>query len=259
MLKPWVTDSEPGNSTTSRPKARAAAGAATHPPTGRHHLPDGRRTGTDLLHRSTSRRRVPQGLRDPAGEPLPIVCRHVPRRCSPSRPGRVDRRQGRRRVRHRAACHPADADRPELRCRPLGHTEGSLPSRPVCWLLSARPAALRPHDLRHTAVALGMAAGANSKKVAARRTHVGELHARPLGAPVTGLRATSRPRWTRSEARTRLRSSRRRRHESCAKTRSRSWHVARTPTNDRVSATRNSLTRAKTVGAAGLEPTTSAV
>ena len=116
----------------------------SHPPAGHRHRPDGPRSGTDLLDRRTPRRCVPQGLRDPAGEPVSSVCRRLPRGCPSSRPGGVDRRQGSRRVRHRAARRPADVDCPELRSRPLSPTERSLPSRPVCWLLPPRPSALVP-------------------------------------------------------------------------------------------------------------------
>jgi integrase len=49
---------------------------------------------------------------------------------------------------------------------------------------------LRIHDLRHTAVALWIAAGANPKEVAARgRAYLGQLHPGPLRPPLSGRRS----------------------------------------------------------------------
>jgi integrase len=42
---------------------------------------------------------------------------------------------------------------------------------------------LRIHDLRHTAVALWIAAGATPKEVAVRGAHLGQLHPGPLWPP----------------------------------------------------------------------------
>jgi integrase len=56
------------------------------------------------------------------------------------------------------------------------------------WLPAIRAAGLaplRPHDLRHTAVALWIAAGANPKEVSVPgRAYLGGVHLGPLRPPV---------------------------------------------------------------------------
>jgi integrase len=54
------------------------------------------------------------------------------------------------------------------------------------WVPATKAAGLqgrRIHDLRHTAVALWMAAGATPKEVTVRRAHLGQLHPGPLRPP----------------------------------------------------------------------------
>jgi integrase len=54
------------------------------------------------------------------------------------------------------------------------------------WVPASRAAGLqgvRIHDLRHTAVALWIAAGATPKEVAVRGAHLGQLHPGPLWPP----------------------------------------------------------------------------
>ncbi len=120
---------------------------------------------------------------------------------------------------------------------------------------------LRPHDLRHTAVALWIAAGAHPKEVAVRAGHTsvsftldryGHLFPGSESALNDSLDALAqrgrddtedalRARWRAIEV------------DSFARQRAQNGKTKRALT------TRNSVTRKNRVGAAGLEPTTSAV
>ena len=81
---------------------------------------------------------------------------------------------------------------------------GSLPCARPAWT------PLRPHDLRHTAVALWIAAGRQPQGGRRPgRPHICELHARPLRPPVPGRHGLARP--ARCHARRRRGRGRRRR------------------------------------------------
>ena len=69
---------------------------------------------------------------------------------------------------------------------PVGRGLRVTGSRARSWVPATQAVGLqglRIDDLRHTAVALRLAAGATPKEVAVRRARLGQLHARPLRRP----------------------------------------------------------------------------
>ena len=95
---------------------------------------------------------------------------------------------------HELEAHLAAAQRPSTTSSPPPVGALRVPGfRARSWVPATDAAGLRIHDLRDTAVALWIAAGATPKEVAVRGAHLGQLHPGPLRPPDDPLASRGGP------------------------------------------------------------------